>query len=82
MSNTRVLCPKNDDSKSDYITDLIECKSLLTSPMIYSQTSPFVFPKKALIRILKSWHRKGYFLDLHLINNKKPICSLEVIIHK
>ena len=58
------------------VTELIECKTLVTNPVICNQISPFTFPKKGLIRIIN--RNNAYFLELYQINGKKCTITLEV----
>ncbi len=67
-------------SNNDLACDYIECKSVLTSPIIISQQSPFVFPKRACIRLsAKNTNNKyTYYFDIKFVNSSKPSITLEV----
>ena len=68
-------------SDNDLASDYIECRSVLTSPIIVSQSSPFVFPRRAYIRLsakINTNNKYTYYFEIKLVNNSKPLITLEV----
>lgn len=57
----------------DYLTDLIECKSIQTTAEIKNTSSPFSFCKKGYVRLAKNEQKRIYFLELCMSNQKLGI---------
>ena len=69
------LTPKKDKEK-EIITELIACKSIVSTPTLNNTDSTFSYSKQGHIRFSKNWTRRVYTIDLFF--NKKNVASFDV----
>ena len=59
-------------SKIDYLTDLLECKSVTVTPEM-STNSVFCQPKQGFVRFIKDHTKLAYFIEVYQHFNTQSI---------